>query len=256
MKISAVTFNLQNGQSWEDENPDCSTIDFPASVEFLRSLDADVYFLQEVERGFDGGAQIHPPPNFSLLQAGFPDYDSAFTYPPKNPDELPFGIGLAILSRWPLQIQGSHVLPASDLEFEFDGRQRRPSERSILRASIQIGEQALQLVNTHLQAYFMIGSTSLEYPEQRNHIEALVRALGVATLLGGDFNSSPEDDLATQLEAAGYCSAQTEVPTWKRRPYVVDHLFYGAALNVESCEVIETATSDHHAVRAVFDFAE
>ncbi len=256
MKITAVTFNMQNGQLWKEEDPDCTEQDFSAGVEFLKSLDADIYFLQEVERGYDGGKQVYPPPNYGVLKDGFPGFDSAFVYPPVNPDELPFGLGLAVLSRWPLGGVGEHRLPASDLEFEFDGRKRRPSQRSILRANTVVDGRVIQLVNTHLQAYFMVGSSSLEHPEQRECLESLLKGLGGAALLGGDFNSAPGEGLDKQMQESGYRSSQTREATWKRRPYVVDHIFYGESFRLEKSEVIPTAASDHHAVRAVFSFEE
>lgn len=256
MKIKAVTFNMQNGQLWKEEEPDCPEQDFAASVEFLKSLQADVYFLQEVERGYDGGKQVYPPPNYGLLKEGFPDFDSAFVYPPVNPDELPFGLGLAILSRWPLTAVGEHRLPAGELEFEFDGRKRRPSQRSILRANTVVDGHTIQLVNTHLQAYFMVGSSSLEHPEQRGCLESLLRGLGETALLGGDFNSAPGEALDEQMEGSGFRSAQTAEVTWKRRPYVVDHIFYGEFYRLEECEVVATNTSDHHAVKAIFSIGE
>jgi endonuclease/exonuclease/phosphatase family metal-dependent hydrolase len=254
MKLTAVTFNMQNGQGWDDNDPDGAPVDFTASVNFLRSLEADVYFLQEVERGHDGGMQVQPPPHYTELQAGFPQFASAFAYPPGNTDELPFGLGLAILSRWPLMEPVAHILPAPELSFEFGGRERRPSNRSLLRTTAKLPGADLHLLNTHLQAFFMIGSTSEKHPAQRQCLETLVRALGKGTslLLGGDFNIGPDEKLVQQMKRTGLKPAQTKEPTWRRRPYVVDHLFASASLTLENCEVIPTETSDHHAVRAVY----
>lgn len=254
MKLKAVSLNMQNGQHWDDNSPDDAPVDFAAAVDFLVSLDADIYFLQEVERGFDGGGQIQPPPHYEQLRAGFPDFATAFSYPPDNPDELPFGIGLAILSRWPLMETAAHVLPPADISFEFGGRERRPSHRSILRTTARLPSGALHLLNTHLQAFFMIGSSSEKHPEQRRCLETLVRALGMEQpiLLGGDFNIGPGEKVVEQMQRAGLKPAQTTEPTWRRMPYVVDHLFASPALALESCKLVPTETSDHHAVCAVF----
>lgn len=252
VKISAITFNLQNGQLWNAEKPDEEQIDFDRSIEFLLSLDADVYFLQEVEQGHEGGHQVDPPPHFTRLQKAFPDYHAVFDYPPLNPDELPFGLGLAILSRWPMSGHAVHHLPASSLRFEFEGRERNPSQRTLQRASLDIGGMPLHLLNTHLQAFFMIGGNSKDFPEQRKLLEAVLVGLGGLSLIGGDFNSSPDEGLKEQFESFGFRTAQASQDTWKRRPYVVDHLFYGPGLRLVECRVIETNCSDHHAVRGVF----
>lgn len=252
MKFTAVTLNLQNGQPWREEDPDNTQTDFPATVRYLRELDADVFFLQEVEQGHDGGEQIEPPPHFSLLQEGFPEFASAFTYPPKNPDELPFGLGLAILSRWPLEEVAAHELPAGGVEFDFGGRRRLPSRRSLLRGRATTPAGSLHLLNTHLQAFFMIGASSEENLAQRNCVVNMVQGLGDPILLGGDFNAAPDERLVEQMARAGLSPAQTTQPTWKRRPYVVDHLFNSSALRLESCEVLPTEVTDHHAVRAVY----
>jgi len=255
VKISAITFNLQNGQLWNAEQPDEKHIDFARSIKFLRSLNADIYFLQEVEQGHEGGHQIDPPPNYTRLRESFPDYHSLFDYPPLNPDELPFGLGLAIFSRWPLCGHAVHHLPASSLQFEFEGRERKPSQRTLQRACLDIGGMPLHLLNTHLQAYFMIGGNSKDYPEQRQLLEVILRGLGGFSLIGGDFNSSPEEGLREQFETFGFRTAQSTQNTWKRRPYVVDHLFYGPGLRLLESRVIETNCSDHHAVRGVFEVA-
>ena len=254
MKFTAVTLNLQNGQPWREEDPDHSEVDFPAAVRFLQGLQADIYFLQEVERGHDGGYQEQPPPHFRLLQAGFPDFATAFTYPPQNPDELPFGLGLAILSRWPLEEVAAHELPAGGVEFDFGGRRRLPSRRSLLRARALTPGGSFHLLNTHLQAFFMIGASSEDHLAQRNCVASMVRGLGGAVLLGGDFNAAPGELVVEQMAAIGLRAAQTTEVTWRRRPYVVDHLFSSAALRLESCEVLPTEVTDHSALRAVYHF--
>jgi endonuclease/exonuclease/phosphatase (EEP) superfamily protein YafD len=58
-----------------------------------------------------------------------------------------------------------------------------------------------------------------------------------------------------QFENAGFRTAQNETITWRRMPFVTDHLFYNAALRLVSQRVEVTSTSDHHAVVADFDWA-
>lgn len=242
---------MQNGQLWNEAEPDLAPCDLDATLDFLRQTPWDFLFLQEVEEGHDGGRQVQPPPNFQRLREGLSGAESCFAYPPVNPDELPFGLGLAIFSRFPLSGVRRRVLPAAELRFDFGGRERRPSERIVLEARAEVGGRSLRLLNAHLQAYFMLGTSSNEHRAQRDLVEAILREEPGPTILGGDFNCAPDEDWVGQLAGIGFRSAQTEEVTWRRRPYVVDHLFYSGDWELEACEVLPTPASDHHGVRAV-----
>jgi len=254
--FSALTFNMQNGEPWTGECDATPPADLERTIRFLRQQDADVIFLQEVEAGLDGGEQIQPPPNFSKLREAMPDYDAVFGYPPVNPDELPFGLGLAIFSRTPLGGFRSRVLPAAPVPFEFGGRWRMPSDRLLIEAVTTVEGRRVELMNTHLQAFFMIGSTSDEHSAQRDIVAARLREAGGAALLAGDFNCAPGESLVAQFREAGFSPGQASTVTWRRRPYVLDHIFFNPPLRVVECAVVETDTSDHHAVRTTFEFNE
>jgi len=253
--FSALTLNMQNAQVWDETDPDNTDTHIGATIDFLKAHPADVIFLQEVERGHDGGGQVEPPPNFTALRAALAGYDAAFAYPPDNPLELPFGLGLAIFSRTKLRDFTPTALPAGPVEFEFGGRKRQPSQRLVVSATTVIGGREVRLLNTHLQAFFMIGSSSDMHPAQRDALIAVLAGSGLPSVLGGDFNCSPEEGLLAQFEKAGYRTSQSEEITWKRMPFVVDHLLYNAPLECVSAEVIRTEVSDHDALRAEFSFA-
>lgn len=253
MQIRAATFNMQNGQIWKESDPDSLEIDLEQTIEFIRSLNADILFLQEVEQGFDGGDQVEPPPHFARLKKALKGYDSHFGYPPTNRDELPFGLGLAIFSRFPLSRKRQLVFPAPDVEFTFQGTRRNPSPRSLIEAMADLGGREMRLMNTHLQAFFMIGLTSERFRVQRDLLEMQLHASCQPTLLGGDFNCAPGENVVAQFAKAGFQTAQDEQITWRRKPFVLDHLFYNTSLSLSSSEVIPTSASDHHAVVGVFD---
>jgi len=248
--LKVVSFNLQNGQPWSEESPDSTEVRLEDSIDFLRSLEADILFLQEVERGHDGGHQVEPPPNFTALRIALAPYHSCFSYPPVNPDELPFGLGLAIFSKTPLIETRKEILPAAGVSFAFDGRKRQPSERLLVKANTTVAGRTIRLLNAHLQAFFMIDASSDDHRMQRNAVEKELRSSNLPTLMGGDFNTAPNESLLAQFEAVGYRTAQNTVPTWKRRAYVTDHLFFNSSWHLERVEVIRTNTSDHDAVVA------
>jgi Metal-dependent hydrolase len=253
--FSALTFNMQNGQVWDENDPDGSEVNFTQAIEFVREQDADVVFLQEVERGYEGGRQVEPPPHYTRLREALPGYDGVFAYPVPNPLEIPFGLGLAILSKTPLRDFRRVDLPAAEITFEYGGIRRTPSQRLLIEAWTEIEGRTVRLLNTHLQAFFMIRGSSNDHPLQRNIVESeLVRSKDCPTLLGGDFNSAPEETVVQQFERVGFSSSQTTEVTWRRMPFVLDHIFYNAPLRLERCRVIPTLASDHHAVRSEFSF--
>lgn len=254
MSFRVATFNLQFGQGWSDEDPDFGEVNFEKVIADMRSLQADVFLLQEVEFVADPLKQITPPPNLQKIQTAFPDYHIHFSYPPLDERELPFGYGQAIVSRFPLSDLYTAFLPAPDIEFDFFGKTQSPAPRVMIGAKVWIEDQAVQFYNVHLQAVFMLrGLNSDDYPEQRNIVERHLRESYLPTILGGDFNSSPRENTINQLETTGYRTVQKSEITWKRRPYVTDHLFYNDPVKLESYQVITTSSSDHNIV--VGDFS-
>jgi len=255
MTFSTLTFNMQNGQPWDEAAPDDIRIELEQTAKFLSGQEADVIFLQEVEQGFNGGDQIDPPPNYSFLRKHLKGYDSVFAYPVPNQTEIPFGLGLAIFSKSKLRGFRKMDLPAAGLEFEFEGVVREPSQRLLISAETVIQGREVRLLDTHLQAFFMIGSTSSEHPAQRDAIEAELRLQRGPAILAGDLNCAPGEGVLEQFERAGFRTAQNTEVTWRRMPYVLDHLLYNAHLRLENHAVIPTPASDHHAVRGDFSFA-
>src|SRR5438270_869383 len=127
-----LQFNMQFGQIWDDTYPDRAPVRLETTLNEIRSHEADVILLQEVEQALPGGAQFQPPPNYTRLRAEMVGYDSWFSYPKSDPRELPFGIGLAIFSRTPLRDTMRLELPSPPIEFEFFGRKTTPTDRLLV----------------------------------------------------------------------------------------------------------------------------
>lgn len=255
MAFRILTLNIQNGQPWNVANPDDPQVNLKSVADFLNSRGADLICLQEVERGFDGGLQLEPPPHYGILRTLLPGYDSVFGYPLKNQLEIPFGLGLAIFSRTPLLEFARLDLPAAPVEFEFSGKTRQASSRLLISAKTLMQGRALTILNTHLQAFFMIKSSSNDHTAQRDLVEAKLIEQAGPTLLAGDMNTAPEENLVEQFGAAGFKTVQRSEPTWRRMPFVVDHIFHNTHLICLDRRVVHTDVSDHHAVEAEFEFA-
>ncbi|MBI2316389.1 MAG: endonuclease/exonuclease/phosphatase family protein [Betaproteobacteria bacterium] len=251
-----VQFNMQFGQRWDDLEPDLAPVDLDLTIAEMRAQQADIIVLQELEQAQPGGIQPDPPPNYTRLRSALTDYDSFFSYPKPDPRELPFGIGLAIFSRTPLRELMRRDLPSPPIEFEFRGEKRTPTDRLLIGAKTTLGGRDLRVFNTHLLAFFMLNASCEEYRHQR---ELVVKELGASdgpTLVAGDFNVHRHEPLVRQFAEAGYRAVQTEEVTWRRRPYVLDHIFYSPQLRLLRHAVEHTPASDHHLLAAEFEFID
>ena len=254
--FKVMQFNMQFGQSWDDAYPDHAPVNLDQTIAEIRSHDADIVLLQEVEQAQSGGVQPDPPPNCTRLRAAFGGYHGFFSYPKADPRELPFGVGLAIFSKTPLRDTLRRDLPSPPVEFEFHGEKRTPTDRLLIGATTTLAGRGLRIFNTHLLAFFMLKSSSEEHIGQRQLVVEQLRASEGPTLLGGDFNASRHESLVQQFADAGYRTVQSEEATWRRRPYVLDHIFYSRHLRPVRYAVKPTPASDHYVLVAEFEFAD
>lgn len=250
-----VQFNMQFGQGWDAAAPDHGRIDLDATLAELRRHDPDIILLQEVEQAQPGGLQLTPAPHYTRLGEGLAGYHGWFAYPKADARELPFGLGLAIFSRAPLRNETQLDLPSPAIPFEFAGTPRTPTDRLLISAVTTVGGREVRLLSTHLLAFFMLGTSSSLHPLQREMVAAQLAGSDGPTILGGDFNVRNHADLVAQFGAHGFRTVQHQAVTWRRQPYVLDHLFHNDPLRVVRSEVVPTLTSDHHLLVADFAFA-
>jgi len=248
---------MQFGQVWDQNDPDNAPVRLDETIAELRRHDADIINLQEVEHAKGGGHQVQPPPHYERLRAALPDYDSHFSYPRADPRELPFGIGLATFSKTPLRDQFHEDLPSPPLKFDFFGTPKTPTDRVLIGSRTTLAGRDLTILNTHLLAFFMLGSTSRDHLGQRNQVAARLRtaAAAGAAVLTGDFNVRDHEGLEAQFATDGFTTAEGKEITWRRQPYVLDHIFYNSPLRCVHREVIPTSASDHHVLIADFVWA-
>lgn len=254
-RFRLLQFNMQFGQVWDEKDPDHAPVRLDETLAEIRAHNADIIHLQEVEQAKPNGVQAEPPPNYTRLRNELTGFDSCFAYPRADPRELPFGIGLAIFSRTPLYDVSRMDLPSPPIEFNFGGRLMTPTDRVLLGAKTKVAGREVQLFNTHLLAFFMLGASSEENPEQRQLVAQRLAGSRGPTLLSGDFNVRGHESLVAQFAAHGFATAQDREVTWRRRPFVLDHIFHNGALRCIECRVVPTPASDHHALVADFEFA-
>ncbi len=254
--FKVMQFNMQFGQTWDEVDAENAPIDLDLTIAEILSHDADIVILQEVEHALPGGVQLDPPPNYTRLCAALKGYHGYFSYPKADPRELPFGIGLAIFSKTPLHDTFRYDLPSPPIEFEFKGEKKTPTDRLLIGAKTTVHGHELQLLNTHLLAYFMLNSSSEQYLEQRQLIIEQLRHTQGPALIAGDFNVSNRESLVRQFAEAGFHTVQDKEITWRHRPYVLDHIFYNRHLRPLGHAVKPTLASDHHVLLAEFEFTK
>lgn len=254
--FKVLQFNMQFGQVWDEVHPDQAPVDLDLTIAEIRGQDADVVLLQETEQARPRGVQPDPPPNYTRLREALGGYDSYFSYPKPDPRELPFGIGLAVFSKTPLREALRRDLPSPPIEFDFPGGKRTPTDRLLIGAKTTLGGRELRVFNTHLLAFFMLKANSEEFLCQRELVLKELHGSPGATLVGGDFNVSSHEPLVRQFADAGFKTVQTDTVTWRRGPYVLDHIFYSRQLRPVRHAVEPTRASDHHLLVAEFEFVD
>jgi endonuclease/exonuclease/phosphatase family metal-dependent hydrolase len=251
-----LQFNMQYGQVWDHHDPDHAPIDLDLTISEIRAQDADIVFLQEVEQARPDGEQLNPPPNYTRLKEALTGYQSYFSYPKVDPHELPFGIGLAILAKTPLRDTVRVDLPSPAIEFEFHGQRKTPTDRLLIGATTTVNGREMRIYNAHLLAFFMLNASSDQHVGQRRLVLGELAGAETPALLGGDFNVSRHESLLRQFADAGYRTVQSKEVTWRRRPYVLDHVFYSGHLRPVRYSVRPTPASDHYMVLADFEFTD
>jgi len=249
-RFRLLQFNMQFGQVWDDEAPNTAPIRVEDAIAEIQRYNADIITLQEVEQARPDGKQLNPPPNYTRLQAALPDYHSYFSYPQEDKRELPFGIGLAIFSRFPLHDMFHEYIPSPPVEFDFFGKMMTPTDRLLIGAKTHIDGREVALLTTHLLAFFMLKSSSEVHGGQRAQVGQHLQAAKLPTLVTGDFNVSNKESLLAEYEKFGFGTVHKDEITWRRKPFVLDHIFHNAPWRCVSHEVIPTMSSDHHALVA------
>lgn len=248
-----MQFNMQFGQTWDAAAPDTAPVSLDATLAEIRKHNADIVLLQEVEHAVALEGQAPFTPNFNRLKEELDhEYHFFFELPKPDPRELPFGVGLAILSRTPLTEMLRVDIPSPPIHFDFNGEDKTPTDRLLIGASTLIGGHMVKIYNTHLLAFFMLNSSSGDHPLQRTMVANILRSEKGAAFVGGDFNVSHHQSLVEQMAEAGCETVQQSLVTWRRRPYILDHIFYNRHLLCENHAVVPTPASDHHLLVADF----
>jgi endonuclease/exonuclease/phosphatase family metal-dependent hydrolase len=227
----------------------------------LARIEADVIGMEEVRDLANAGVAVQPLRSFKV--------DVCSNFPPREGQNVAQQVAIASrlqpMSAWAESWKaGGKVVPPRG--FAFAAYEVTPNElllvyalhlksnRGTLRENIAMREESIGQLISHMHAMN----------------EAYGKLGRLAWIVGGDFNTSPDNPkLASEetmplLRAEGFSWAWKKVPFAKRYtrlpdrrypPACDDHVFY-RGLGLRRVAVINTSaqSSDHHAIAAEFEF--
>ncbi len=171
-RIRIATWNLWwHFGPWEERQA--------AIVETMRAVDADVWCIQEVFRGRDGGDQAE---ELAAALGGYHvAHESRFDL-----GRFKESIGNAVLSRWP--ITGSDARPLSS-SVGLD------EMRLVVRADIATPTVPIEVFSTHLN--YSLDQSHIRQQQVRElcaFVDETTERRAFPPVLCGDFNADPESD--------------------------------------------------------------
>jgi len=220
--LRVMTYNIQSGFSRDNY------WDLEVTARVIEASGADVVLLQEVSRGWlvtSGNDQLR----WLSVRLGMP-----YAWGGASLDEL---WGNAVLSRYP-------IVEERVVKFESTDNLRRAG----LAVTIEPrGGPAFDVVVTHLDNPREAGEVRDAQVDQLLSMLPLDRP----TILGGDFNMTPDDPAIGRLLETGLvdaaAAAGVDEPTSEdgRR---IDYIFVSEDVSVTGAEVIDSDASDHRPV--------
>lgn len=210
----------------------------------VKSTNADLVLLQEVDRGTNRSGRVD---QVEILQQST-KYDAAFGASLMNYDGGEYGI--AILSRGGIGYRSTVPLPVAPPQARAGGS-REPRVAQLVLAAVH-GDN-WYVLNTHIDP----SDAQARAQEVARIVQtiALQRAERVPFVIGGDFNSTPDDPVQQTLTGAGLRDAWLECGQGDGFTYPadapakrIDYLFLTADLHCSTARVIDTQISDHRPV--------
>lgn len=185
--LRVATWNLW----WRFGDPDRRR---PAITAVLRDLDADLVGLQEVWscEGHDLATELAADLDRHVVFAGVPDA----THWTDRLGDRRYGIGNAVLGRWPLRDVHTEVLPAGG------------DAQVLLSVVADTPAGSLRVVTTHLTPSLTASAARVAQVRAIARHVATAEATDLPPVVVGDFNAEPSSDEMRLLE--GHLTAPAE----------------------------------------------
>ncbi|KAB8126365.1 endonuclease [Gracilibacillus oryzae] len=230
-----LSFNIHHGA---DES---GSLELENIAEAIKRADADIIALQEVDCHFGNRSewQNQIKKLGELLQMTY-RFGANIDLPPIEGRSENRKFGNAILTKHPIVYYENYPLP--DLGNE---------PRGLLYAEIKLGESSVHIFNTHL------GLDKEERELQFEKISQILLPMSGPVILAGDFNVLPTDETlqmylkqSNLLDSFQDSSALT-FPTSSPQKRI-DYLCHSTELDCIGRAVIDTVSSDHLPILAVY----
>lgn len=163
MEIKVVTYNIRTCKGMDGK------VDLPRVAMVLKSLDADIIALQEVDMGNPRTWLVKQANVLARLLDMGCVYGEASRYRIGS-------FGNAVLSRFPIKGYINHQLPAPN------------PQRSMQEVHLDVNGQMIRVFNTHLEL-----NRDLRLTQIRDFIVPLIQSSSAPAIFAGDFNETPDD---------------------------------------------------------------
>ncbi len=257
--LRVMTYNIHHGSgnlpctpppASTPPGPDCA-LDLNAIANVIRSEQADVVGLQEVDRFWARSGYVDQPEYLSRELRMFVCYGANLDHQPDNHSNVPHQYGTAILSRFPILECTNTFLPRSQTNYE---------QRGLLSAVVQVRGVPFRFYTTHLDTH------AVDTPAQAQAIVNLIGTPAAPVVLVGDMNSRPADtpiQTFTTLLRDGWVVAGTgdgyTYPAHLTNPpnRRIDFIFASENVTIPQINVVTTQktreASDHYPVAATIE---
>jgi endonuclease/exonuclease/phosphatase family metal-dependent hydrolase len=230
-----LVFNIHAGKD-AAEKPNLDGV-----AGLVKSTRADLVLLQEVDRHTARSGDVD---QVAALQHAS-GYDAAFGPSLIHYDGGEYGI--AVLAREAIGFHATYPLPVRPVQTRAGGSHE---PRAALLAFAPVRDATWRIVNTHLDP-----AEGSARAQEIAHLVEVIRdqqTAGGPLIVGGDFNSTPDNPVLAPLRAAGLRDAWTECGKGPGLTYPaavpvkrIDYLFLSGGVRCTAAEVIETHVSDH-----------
>jgi len=189
--LRVMTYNIHHGSGNIEctdvpGGPDCE-LDLDLIAEVIRSHDADIVGLEEVDRFWRRSGYQDQPAYLARALGMHYCYGANLVHPVDSHADVPHEYGTAILSQFPIQDCQNTLLPRVDETTE---------QRGLLQAFINVRGVPLRFAVTHLQH-----TSDVERTVQAARVAELIVPVIDPTVLVGDLNADPPEPSLDPIEA-------------------------------------------------------
>lgn len=243
LPIRVLSYNIHHGEGID------SQLDLERIARTIASVEPDLVMLQEVDRNTGRSKQVDQSAELARLTKMHVVFGENIVHDGGQ-------YGNAILSRFPIRRHQNHPLP----------NLTNGEQRGLLEAEVQLPAHAKQ---PSIQSTLLVFGTHLDHrrDDQERLASAkfinarIVQSPGIASILAGDLNDTPDSPTLSELEKHWVRSNELISPTIpvSEPTRQIDYVMLDSTNRwrvVETKVLDEAVASDHRAIFAVFELRQ